>query len=208
MTITSFSFLVLITVGAGVYYIFPKAFQWVELLVLSMIFYYYAATPYTIIYLAVSTLIAYISTITIQKAKEKDDHKQTVSLIITIIANIINVLIWFVVKGKGLWGFFAQNLIDHVYISKVDTLINLQLIAALGMGYYTLQIIGYVLDCYWDNVEPQKNPLKLFLFTAYFPQLTTGPISRYAQLGGYYTRNISFSIRILRLERKEFFGDL
>ena len=38
------------------------------------------------------------------------------------------------------------------------------------------------MDCYWGNIKPQKNFLKLFLFVSYFPQLTTGPISRYEQL--------------------------
>lgn len=189
MTVTSFSFLALITVGVGLYYILPKSFQWVELLILSMVFYLYAATPYTIVYLIVSTLIAYISALMAQKAREKGDHKQIAPLVITIIAIIVNVLIWFVVKGKRLWGFLAQSLITHVYISKVDALINMQFIAALGMGYYTCQIIGYVIDCYWENVEPQKNPLKLFLFTAYFPQLMTGPISRYDQLGALYEKH-------------------
>ena len=182
MTITSFSFYILIAVGVALFYILPKNYQWVELLVLSLIFYYYAATPYTIVYLIISTLIAYISTMVMKKIRSRDSYKQTILFTITIIAIVINVLIWFFLKGKGLWAFFAQSLISHVCKSKMDSLLNMQLIAALGMGYYTLQIIGYIIDCYWQNVEPQSNPLKLFLFTAYFPQLTTGPISRYTQL--------------------------
>lgn len=182
MTITSFSYLVLITAGACIYYIVPKRIQWIELLILSLIFYYFAATPYTIIYLIISTLIAYLSTMAIRKIREKKDDNLKLPFTITIIAIVINVVIWFVLKGKGLWAFGAQSLLSHVYLSEVDSLLNMQLIAALGMGYYTLQILGYIIDCYWENVEPQKNPLKLFLFTAFFPQLTTGPISRYSQL--------------------------
>ena len=201
MTITSLPFLIFVTIGVGLYYILPKAFQWVELLILSMVFYYYASTPYTIAYLIVSTLIAYISTIAAQKVREKEEHRQTVSFFITIAAIVVNVVIWFVLKGRGLWAFFARSLIGHVYIPQVDTLINMQLIAALGMGYYTLQIIGYVVDCYWENIEPQNNPFKLFLFTSYFPQLTTGPISRYAELETLYERhkfqyqNIAFGVQ-------------
>ena len=182
MTITSFSYLVLITVGVCIYYIVPKRIQWIELLVLSLIFYYFAATPYTIIYLMISTLIAYLSTMAVKKIREKENHNLKIPFTITVIAIVINVVIWFVLKGKGLWAFCAQSLLSHVYISGVESLLNMQLIAALGMGYYTLQILGYIIDCYWENVEPQKNPLKLFLFTAFFPQLTTGPISRYSQL--------------------------
>lgn len=204
MAITSFSFLVLITVGIALYYILPKALQWIELLVLSMVFYYYAATPYTIVYLVISTLIAYTSTLLMSKIRSKENHKQTVPFAVAIIAITLNTLIWFALKGRGIWAFCARQLISRVYISEVDSLLHMQLIAALGMGYYTLQVLGYIIDCYWGTVKPQKNPLKLFLFTAYFPQLTTGPISRYAQLETLFEKhkfqyqNIAFgSQRIL-----------
>ncbi len=54
------------------------------------------------------------------------------------------------------------------------------------MGYYTAQVIGYILDVYWDNIKPQHNPFKLFLFVCFFPQLTVGPISRYEDLQDIY----------------------
>lgn len=50
MSITSFYFLALVTLGVLVYYIVPKSIQWMILLVLSAVFYYFAATPYTIGY--------------------------------------------------------------------------------------------------------------------------------------------------------------
>lgn len=186
MSITSFSFLVLISVGVLLYYTLPSKIQWIELLVLSIVFYIYAAVPYTIIYLIISTLIVYISTLFMDKERQKAARKQTIPLVATVVAIIINVLIWFVIKGKGIWLPVANSLLSHIYIAKVDALINMEIIAAFGMGYYTLQVVGYLIDCYWGNIKPQKNPLKLFLFTAYFPQLTTGPISRYAQLEALY----------------------
>ena len=198
MSITSFGFLLLVTIGVMVYYLFPPKLQWVELLIVSLLFYYYAATPYTIGYLVVSTVIAYASTMLISKLRNRTDCRPAVQLAITIVALIINILIWFVIKGRGLWALFAERLLSHVYISQLDSLLNMQLIAALGMGYYTLQILGYIIDCYWENITPQRNPLKLFLFVAYFPQLTTGPISRYSQLQSLYSghkfeyRNIAF----------------
>ena len=168
MSITSFGFLLLVTIGVMVYYLFPQKLQWVELLVVSLLFYYYAATPYTIGYLVVSTMIAYVSTMLISKLRNRTGCKPAVPLAITITALAVNILIWFVIKGRGLWALFAERLLSHVYISQVDSLLNMQLIAALGMGYYTLQILGYIIDCYWENITPQRNPLKLFLFVAYF----------------------------------------
>lgn len=185
MAITSFYFLLLVTVGAIVYYIIPKKWQWVELLLLSLVYYYYAGTPYTIIYLVISMLTAYISTLIMEKAKSKTN----LVLAATVLALLINIGIWFALKGKGLWGYALSVIQNHVAVPWVNRLLNIQIISALGMGYYTLQILGYIIDCYWKNIEPQKNPLKLLLFTVYFPQLTNGPISRYSQLNILYEKH-------------------
>ena len=175
MTVTSLGFLVLVAAGAAVYYIVPKKLQWMELLVLSLVFYYFAGTPWTIVYLVASTAIAYISTMWVKRLRAGGKPQKT-AFVITIAALVINILIWFIVKGQDLWTFILSE----------DSRKSLHILAALGMGYYTLQILGYIIDCYWESEEPQTNPIKLFLFTAYFPQLTTGPISRYGQLKTLY----------------------
>lgn len=199
MSITSFNFLVFITIGVIIYYVLPKKCQWIVLLVLSALFYYFAATPYTIGYLIASTLIAYFSTRKMVKYRqEQDASKANKAFVVTIIAIVLNMLLWLVVKGRGLWAPFAYRIVAHVNVPVLDRLLNTEIIAALGMGYYTLQVLGYIIDVYWENVTPQDNVLKLFLFLAYFPQLTTGPISRYANLSSLYEshkleyKNIAF----------------
>lgn len=185
MPITSFWFLVLITIGTLVYYVIPKKLQWMELLLLSLIFYFCEATPYTILYLAAVTMIAYISSVWMVKIRGKQRNSK-LPLPLTMVSIAIILLIWFVIKGRGLWypiTLRINRFINPSYVNKID---GIQMIASLGMGYYTFQILGYIIDCYWENIVPQKNPLKLFLFVAYFPQLTTGPISRYTQLETLY----------------------
>ena len=131
MAITSFYFLLLVTVGAIVYYIIPKKWQWVELLLLSLVYYYYAGTPYTIIYLVISMLTAYISALIMEKAKSKTN----LVLAVTVIALLINIGIWFALKGKGLWGYALSVIQNHVAVPWVNRLLNVQIISALGMGY-------------------------------------------------------------------------
>lgn len=60
-----------------------------------------------------------------------------------------------------------------------------QWLAPFGISYFTLILIGYLLDVRWETVEqPQRNPLKMLLFAGYFPQLTSGPFSRYNDISG------------------------
>lgn len=45
MTVTSFYFFLLLAVGVLLYYLLPHRIQWVVLTVLSVVFYFAAATP-------------------------------------------------------------------------------------------------------------------------------------------------------------------
>ena len=186
MTITSFSFLVLLAVGMILYYILPKSWQWIELLLMSVLFYCCAATPYTILYLVISVVIAYVSTNSISLLAGRIRGERLISTTIAI-SVIINVALWFVLKARDIWYpvmYRGSSLIPQLGEIKVPTYV-----AALGMGYYTLQVIGYILDCYWGTIEPQKNIAKLFLFVGFFPQLITGPISRYSQLESLFEKH-------------------
>ncbi len=195
MSITSVSYLIMIAIGAIIYYILPKAWQWVELLVMSLLFYFCSATPYTILYLLISTLVAYIATCYTGESTPPLLHSnKRIKQILVIVAIIINVALWFALKGSAIWGSIVYHL--HKIFPCVNKMNALPYVAALGMGYYTCQIIGYILDCYWGNIKPQKNPLKLLLFLCFFPQMTTGPISRYNNLQSLYEYH-SFSYKNL-----------
>lgn len=195
MTITSFFYFVFLLVGGIIYYLVPGKVQWIILLGMSLLFYHYAAADYTIVFLILSTLIAYIASNLMRQKKIRDMKKaNTWIAVITIGAVFFNALAWFSLKGSSFW--ITGSRIVNRFIPSFPTLSALPLIGALGMGYYTAQIIGYIIDCYWGDIEPQKNPFKLFLFTAFFPQLTVGPISRYSDLESLYVKH-TFSYRNL-----------
>ena len=49
----------------------------------------------------------------------------------------------------------------------------------IGISFFTFQGLSYVVDVYRADVEAQKNPFKLAMYIALFPQLVAGPIVRY-----------------------------
>ena len=147
-------------------------------------FYVNAATPYTLVFLIASTLIAYFSAIYIQNHTENGIAATRTVTVVAIIAVLLNVIIWFLLKGSSFW--ILGSRIVNMIIPGFPVLGELPLAGALGMGYYTAQIIGYILDVLWGNAEAQRNPVKLFLFVCFFPQLTVGPISRYKDIKDIY----------------------
>lgn len=176
MTITSFTYLLFLAAGVFIYYLLPRKWQWVELLGLSILFYCIVATPYTLIYILIATAAVYFATAFL----EKDGRKAATA---GVIAVVINAVLWFALKGYALWAPLFQVMGITVKAP----------VAALGMGYYTLQAVGYILDCYWGNSKPLKNPLQLLLFLCFFPQMITGPISRFHELEDMYEgRGLSY----------------
>lgn len=58
----------------------------------------------------------------------------------------------------------------------------LNVLLPLGISFYTLQRIGYVVDVYWGQSPGPRSFVDFLLFVCFFPQLTAGPISRGGEL--------------------------
>ncbi len=63
-----------------------------------------------------------------------------------------------------------------------EFLLDLQLALPIGISFFTLQAISYIVDVCREKVQPQKNILYLGMYIAMFPQLVAGPIVRYSQI--------------------------
>ena len=51
-------------------------------------------------------------------------------------------------------------------------------LGVLGISFYMLKAIGYLIDVYREDVKAEKNFLNLALFISFFPQVVSGPIER------------------------------
>jgi D-alanyl-lipoteichoic acid acyltransferase DltB (MBOAT superfamily) len=68
-----------------------------------------------------------------------------------------------------------------------------KVIVPLGLSYYTLSIIGYLLDVYWHKQKHEQNFLLFLLCVLYFPQILQGPISRYREMRKEFLNESPFS---------------
>jgi D-alanyl-lipoteichoic acid acyltransferase DltB (MBOAT superfamily) len=185
MTIISISYFALIALSLIIYYIVPKKAQWIVLLLTSLAFFYFAGTPWTIVYLIAGILITWLATFRINQIRNASDkyNEKQVSVRCRawlIIALILDLGMLASLKYMNFLLSNASRIYNIFAVNNVSWSVNWP--AALGISFYTLQIVGYLLDCYWGVVEVQKNPLRLALFTSFFPQMVSGPISRYGHL--------------------------
>ena len=76
-------------------------------------------------------------------------------------------------------GFLAHNVNAIVGATVIP---DLELPLPIGISFYTLQAVSYVIDVYRGHVAPQRNALYLGMYIAMFPQLVAGPIVRYSTI--------------------------
>lgn len=90
----------------------------------------------------------------------------------------------------GKIGLFFVILINLVALLFVKFSPNL--VVVLGISFYTLQIIAYMVDVFRGETLPEKNLFKYALFVSFFPQILQGPIPRFKQLAGQLTGGYVF----------------
>ena len=89
----------------------------------------------------------------------------------TVISYILGLLI---PKKKWLmWPGVAVNALILLYI-KLLPVTNWGFIEVLGISYFSLQIIAYLVDVYKGKYPPQRNFLRYALYIMYLPHLFTG----------------------------------
>ena len=147
-----------------IYFITPKKYKNIILLIASLLFYLYGEPKYVFLMIA-EIIIAYIGAILIDKYKN-----QSKNILITTL--FIHVFLLIIFKYTD---FIIQTIND---ISNANIkLLNIAL--PIGISFYTFQIISYIIDVYNGKVKVQRNIIKLATYVSLFPQLVAGPIVRY-----------------------------
>ena len=62
----------------------------------------------------------------------------------------------------------------------------LSFVAPIGISYFTLSAIGYLMEVYWGNCKAEKNLSVVALFVSFYPQIISGPISRFKDMSSQF----------------------
>lgn len=192
MTITSFSFWLFLLAAVPVYYMFPfKRFQWVLLVVYSGYFFVTVSGLPMILYLLYGVAVTWCGALLLHRIRNEKKKRAVLAVVLTLTIGELACL-----KYVSL----AVNT-TRIIAGALGREFSYQfaaIAAPIGISYYTLSMIGYVLDVYWEKYEPQGNFLKYLLFAIYFPQLVSGPITRYEQMGSQLYAGRTFDhVRVL-----------
>lgn len=163
MTLYSFTFLAIFFLVFIVFWKIPHKYKWVILLLFSY-FFYGSQKPMYVGVIILTTLVTYFSAILMHRYPGQKKR----FLIFSVLCDLLILLIFkyfnfFSLSIQGLWGFSVPQF---------------KYLVPIGISFYTLQIVGYLIDVYKGKIIPEKRLGIFALFVCFFPQLTAGPIER------------------------------
>lgn len=198
MLFTSYGFILFVTVLIGVYYIFPKKYQWTLLLAASYFFYAFSGAE-NFAFIIFTTASCYFVAIAIEKCKSREDdyvaaHKDTLDkehrkayrakekkkqFYILLLGLFLNFGVLAVIKYTA---FALKNVNSVLKLFGAAEAAIPDLILPLGISFFVFQSTGYLIDVYRGKTYAERNIARLALFVSFFPQLAQGPISRHSDL--------------------------
>lgn len=155
------------------------------LLVGNYLFYSYADWRFSLFLFSVSILNFYLG---LQFTKKNISHK-----LIKQIAIIQGVggLIYF-----KYFNFFIESINDLFQAINLKISIEtLQIIAPIGISFYTFKTISYILDISKRKIEPTNDIITFLNYVAFFPTILSGPIDRAGVLIPQLTQQRLFDIQ-------------
>ena len=152
-----------------VYYIVPRRWRNLILLLFSLVFYAWGE-PIYIILMLVSILVSYTGGILVDRFKRAEKMKAAKAAL--IISSVVSLSLLAFFK----YADFAIETVNSLIGAGMATL---RLALPIGISFYTFQTMSYTIDVYRGDAAVQKNLISFGAYVTMFPQLIAGPIVQY-----------------------------
>jgi alginate O-acetyltransferase complex protein AlgI len=159
MDFTTSAFLAYLAVTAALYHLLPRRVGAFVILGSSYIFYYLNSHTLLLL-LAGDSLLVFCAASLIWR--NTDQRLRFAIACITIVVLIGTLSL-----------FKAAYLLPGSWVR--------HLLIPLGVSYYTFKLVGYLLDVYWNAIEPERDLINFAAYVSFFPQIIAGPIQRSQQ---------------------------
>ncbi len=177
MLFNSIAFGIFLPIVFALYWLLSKKpLIWQNILLLVSSYYFYGCWDWRFLFLLMfSTILDFYTGLKMADA-----------------ANLSGKRFWFwtsIIINLGFLGifkyynFFADNL--QVALGQLGLHVDfwtLQVILPVGISFYTFHGLSYVIDIYYNRIEPERNFVNYGVFVSFFPLLVAGPIERATHL--------------------------
>ena len=170
------AFLVFLAGTCLAYFVLPKAVRPYWLLVCSYLFYMYDPENAGFVALLLSaSAVTWAAALLLERLRVK--WMRRVCLVVSL-ALCVGCLFYY--KYFNFLGETLAALLDSFGLHY--TAPSLDILAPVGISYFTFAALGYVIDVYRGDAPAQRSLIDLAAYIAMFPQLVAGPIVRYTDV--------------------------
>ncbi len=197
--LVSVGFLLFVAVSCAAYFAMPKKYRWAVLLAASYLFYWMNSGRLVLVLLAM-TAATWLTGIWLGRkndsaaaylrerreeltAQERKAYKLSVTkvkrriLILGILLDFATLLFF------KYYNFLLGNVSPLLSLFGLDAKdYELDLLLPIGLSFYTLQAISYMVDVYRGKYAADKNFPRFALYMSFFPQIIQGPIARHDKM--------------------------
>lgn len=146
------------------------------ILLAGSVYFYYVTDVYRVKFIIALCIAIYMLTILMDKLKASYPFFRKAIAAAGIIG-VLTVLFYYRYLNRVV-GIFNSICGTNYLQERMDRS------AALGISFLSFSIISYIVDCYTEKIQCQKNPFKLAMYILMFPKIIMGPIERYANIEG------------------------
>ena len=176
MLFNSVEYLIFFPLVVIIYYLIPQKIRYIWLLLASYYFYMNWNPIYGCLLFS-CTAVTYIAGRILEWLKKDDSEKVKLKRKICLIgALVINL---------GILGYYKYFEFAIGELNRLLSFLHIQpltwefsIVLPVGISFYTLQALGYLIDVYRGEIYAERNFLRYALFISFFPQLVAGPIER------------------------------
>jgi alginate O-acetyltransferase complex protein AlgI len=142
--------------------------------VASLVFYSFGGKAFVLALLAVMA-VNFASGLAID-AERRSERSRKALLVATVAFDLGILAVW---KYAGFATHQVKALADVLGAPSVPVV---QLALPIGISFFTVHLISYVVDVHRHSRHAQRSPLRFVTYIAMFPQLVAGPIVRYHEI--------------------------
>lgn len=170
------------------YWVLPKKYNLrnIFLIIAGLLFYSFGDAKYILLFLLMAS-ITYIVGILIDKIQGKIGKHVIIALGCIVLIGVLGYFKY--------WNYIAINILNMKSLAGITM--------PLGISFFTFKEISYIADVYKNKIKADRNILNVLVYVCYFPQIISGPISRYEDVISQ-VQGLAFSVEKVAKGLKRF----
>lgn len=149
------------------YWILPKKYSLrnIFLIIAGLLFYSFGDAKYILLFLLMA-VFTYTIGLVLNRLNNKSIKKVFLAMCIIVFVAVLSYFKY--------WDYITINLFDMKSLAGI--------VMPLGISFFVFKEISYIVDVYKNKIKADRNIINVLAYICYFPQIISGPISRYEEV--------------------------